>query len=149
MIAPASGCDGWRNSSRVNCRGTSTANAAARNSPAVAGQRRAMTQLMVVPIRDKGDAVVIVSLHDGEPLIGYVAKATLKDYFQRDLTNCHGLLLVRSNLQLFEMLLAAKSKRMGRAEGAMPCVEITLTDVLNSRCFLSGESVQSAPATAS
>jgi len=108
-----------------------------------------MTQLMVVPIRDKGDAVVIVSLHDGEPLIGFVANATLRDYFRRDLANCHGLQIVRCNLQLFEMLLAAKSKRIRRAEGAMPCIEITLRDVLNSRCLLSGESVQSAPAIAS
>ena len=56
----------------------------------------AMTQLMVVPIRDKGDAVLIVSLHDGEPVIGYVTNATLRDYFQHDLTNCDGLLLVKS-----------------------------------------------------
>src|SRR5258708_25530670 len=111
----------------------------------LAGQGRAMTQLMIVPIRDKGDAVVIVSLHDGEPLIGYVAKATLQDYFRRDLTNCHGLQVVRSNLQLFEMLLAAKSKRIER-EGSMPCIEITLMDVLSSCCLLRGESMQSGHA---
>jgi hypothetical protein len=108
----------------------------------LAQRRRAMTQLMVVPIRDKGDAILIVSLHDGEPLIGYVAKTTLRDYFQRDLTNCHCWLVVRANLQLFEMLLAAKSKRIKR-EGSMLCIEITLMDVLSSRRLLSGESVQS------
>jgi hypothetical protein len=112
------------------------------NSPMLAQRRRAMTQLMVVPIRDKGDAILIVSLHDGEPLIGYVAKTTLRDYFQRDLTNCHCWLFVRANLQLFEMLLAAKSKRIKR-EGSMLCIEITLMDVLSSRRLLSGESVQS------
>jgi hypothetical protein len=119
------------------------ANAAGSHSPARASQRRAMTQLMVLPIRDKGDAVLIVSLHDGEPLIGYVAKATLRDYFERDLTNCHGLLAVRSNLEFFEMLLAAKSKRTGRAEGSMPCIEITLMDVLGGRCLLSWDWMQS------
>jgi hypothetical protein len=91
-----------------------------------------MTQLMVVPIRDKGDAVLIVSLQDGEPVIGYVTNATLRDYFQHDLTNCDGLLLVKSNLQSFETMLAAKSKGIGRAAGAMPLVEIALADVRNS-----------------
>lgn len=120
------------------------ANAAGSHSPALTSQRRAMTQLMVVPIRHRGDAVLIVSVHDGEPLIGYVAKATLRDYFQHDLTNCRGLGIVRANLQLFEMLLAAKSKRIER-QASMPCIEITLMDVLSSRCLLSGDSGQATP----
>ena len=97
-----------------------------------------MTQLMVVPIRDEGDAVLIVSLHDGAPLIGYVTRATLEDYFQYELTSCDGFLLVKSNLQSFEIMLAAKSKSSERAPGSIPCIEMTLSDMRNSGCALSG-----------
>jgi hypothetical protein len=111
-----------------------------------------MAQLMVVPIRDKGDAVLIVSLRDDEPLIGYVTRAALEDYFQRDLTNCDAILLVQCNFQSFEIMLAAKSmlaiKSMGceRAQGSRPCIEMTLSDMRSNGCLLSGEALKSARA---
>jgi hypothetical protein len=55
-----------------------------------------MAQLMVVPIREKGHAVLLVSLYGGEPLLGYVTKATLEEYLQHHLTSCDGLLLVNT-----------------------------------------------------
>ncbi len=100
-----------------------------------------MTQLMVVPIRDKGDAVLIVSLHDGEPLMGYVTTATLEGYFQRPLTGCDAFLLVKCNLQSFETMLATKSKGCERVQG-LRCraSEMTLSDMRDkSGCPLSGE----------
>ena len=87
---------------------------------------------MVVPIRDKGDSIVIVALNNGEPVMGYVTKATLDDYFRNDITTCEGLRVVRSNLQAFETIVAAKSDALGGSEGRMICVEMTLSDLQNS-----------------
>ena len=88
-----------------------------------------MSQLMVVPIREKGDCVVIVALHDGEPLMGYVTKDTLDHYYQDDLTICEYFQLVGSNLESFVTVLATKSENTGRSQGRFACLEITLCDL--------------------
>jgi hypothetical protein len=88
-----------------------------------------MSQLMVVPIRDKGDCVLIVGFHDGEPLMGYVTKDTLDHYFQDDLTICEYFRLVRSNLESFETKLAVKSENTRRSQGPFACLEMTLSDL--------------------
>jgi len=70
------------------------------------GQRGGtMTQLMVVPIRDKGDCILVVALNNGRPLMGYVAKATLDEYFACHFTSRDGVRLVRSNLERLKSCL--------------------------------------------
>jgi hypothetical protein len=88
-----------------------------------------MAQLMVVPIHEKGDAVLVITLHESEVLVGYVTMATLRDAFGHSLAVCDGLLLVESNLPALAPILALKSKDHASAKGLTPCVEVTFSDI--------------------
>jgi hypothetical protein len=88
-----------------------------------------MAQLMIVPIHEKGDAVLVITLHESNVLVGYVTMATLRDAFGQSLAVCDGLLLVESNLLALAPILASKSKDHVPEKGLTPCVEVTFSDI--------------------
>ena len=46
-----------------------------------------MARLMAMPIRDKGDAILIVTVQASVVLMGFVTEATLANFFQQPASN--------------------------------------------------------------
>jgi hypothetical protein len=87
------------------------------------------TSLMIVPIRDKGDAVLIISWSGSRSIFGYVTRSTLQAWFDRPLTMCDCRLLVETNLHVIEPILRARSQAEEVAAELIPLIEITDSDL--------------------
>jgi len=81
---------------------------------------------MIVPILDKGDAVLIVSGRGGQPIVGYITPSTLEHACKRKLSVCAWRRIVQFNLSLFEESLV---RRFNPCQPANKCVEITILDL--------------------
>jgi hypothetical protein len=82
-----------------------------------------MARLFVLPIRDRGDSVVIVTHCEGVPLMGFVARSTLEGFFKRSASMCQCVAFVQRNLPRFEQILLRKTTGARSAETMIVCVE--------------------------
>jgi hypothetical protein len=88
-----------------------------------------MARLIVLPIQDRGDAVVIVTRHTNIELIGFVARNALRAFFSDIPSMCDSMSFVERNLPRIERILLRKSLQEQASEGQIPCVEITAVDL--------------------
>jgi hypothetical protein len=91
-----------------------------------------MTHLMAVPICNKGDAILIVSVQASAVLMGFVTEATLANFFHRPPQTCECLAFVDRHLPSFEKILECKSKAEAYVDPSLACVEIAVADLDNS-----------------
>ena len=84
---------------------------------------------MIVPILNKGDAVLIVSGRGTQTIVGYITGSTLERICKRKLPICAWRSIVQSNLPLFEEALFRSFSPCRRADKSMACVEITNLDL--------------------
>ena len=91
---------------------------------------------MVVSIRNRGDAVLIVTRHAGTDLMGYVARSVLKGFFWNNPSMCDCISFVDLNLTLVEQIMLRKTFQTGFGEGQMPCVEITEGDLAEAAAHI-------------
>jgi hypothetical protein len=95
--------------------------------------RRFMARLMIVPIRKRGDSVLILSCHAETELIGFVAQTTLAQVLHHKPPMHECMSLVQRHLKEIEPILLRKSQSVDRHgdSGAeiTPCVEITTADL--------------------
>jgi hypothetical protein len=87
-----------------------------------------MANLMIIRVRDEGEAVLIVT-HDGTTLLGFVTQTTLGDFLGRPLSIGECLSFVERNIKSFETILASKSGREIYIDASIACVEIDATDL--------------------
>jgi hypothetical protein len=88
-----------------------------------------MARLLAVPIRDKGDAVLIVSSSSGAIVFGFVTATTLREHFPHSPTICECMAFVELNLALFEQILLRKSGAEANPFRTLGCVEIEASDL--------------------
>jgi hypothetical protein len=88
-----------------------------------------MARLMAIPIRDKGDAVLIVTNREGVILMGFVAETTLRQLFELPPTMRQCITFVEQHLESFERVLLRKSMAASYVDGSLACVEIELADL--------------------
>ena len=91
-----------------------------------------MALLMVVPIRDRGDSVLIVANSSGNTFTGFVAGVSLESYFQQKPSMCECVSFVKSHLASIEKILSKKAKHEPRNDQLTPCIEITTDDLDNA-----------------
>jgi hypothetical protein len=91
-----------------------------------------MARLMVVPIQNRGDAVLIFTRHANIELIGFVTRTTLHGFFKDSASMCDCMYFVERNLPTIEQILLRKSLQEQASEGQTPCVEITAADFAGS-----------------
>ena len=84
-----------------------------------------MARLMVVPIRNRGHAVLIVTRYADIELIGFVARTALRGFFQDNPSMCNCMSFVELNLPTIEQILLRKTLQDEVSEEQMLCVEIT------------------------
>jgi hypothetical protein len=87
------------------------------------------TTLMIVPIHDKGDAVLIISWDDDRPMLGYVTRSTLQACVGRPLTMCDCWRLVETRLPHIEPILRARSRAAQNVAERVPLIEVTEADL--------------------
>jgi hypothetical protein len=88
-----------------------------------------MARLMVVPIRNRGDSVLIITRHADVELIGFVARTTLRGLLKDNPSMCDCVSFVERSLPMMERILARKSLQDASGEGETPCIEITAADL--------------------
>jgi hypothetical protein len=90
-----------------------------------------MARLMSVPIRKRGDAVLILSRDAANEteLIGFVAASTPSGFFEHKPSMCECISLVEQNLPAIEKFLLAKSGPSRNTDGSTACVEVTAFDL--------------------
>jgi hypothetical protein len=88
-----------------------------------------MARLMTIPIRDKGEAVLIVSFSAGVILMGFVTVTTLRDFFRHPPSTCECRAFVEQHLPAFEEALFGKSTAAAYADETLTCVEIEASDL--------------------
>jgi hypothetical protein len=91
------------------------------------------TRLIVAPIREKGDAIVIIAWQGMTPMLGYVTQATLQECVGGRLSMCDCRRLVETNLPAIELILRAKvlqaeSAAKARSPELLACIEVTGAD---------------------
>jgi hypothetical protein len=85
---------------------------------------------MVVPIEDKGDAILIVTRNaGGAALMGFVAASTLGELLEQPLSACECMAVVERHLRSFEHVLLRKSIQQAYVEQSIACVEIETGDL--------------------
>ena len=91
---------------------------------------------MIVPIRKRGDTVLIVTHHAATELSGFVAQSTLSGllHYKPPMHDC--MLFVQRHLPAFERILLRKSDLAGTGEDYVPCVEITSADLTQEKLNL-------------
>lgn len=88
-----------------------------------------MARLMVVPIRNQGDSVLIITRHADVELIGFVARTTLRGLLKDNPSMCDCISFVWESLPMMERILLRKSLQDKNREGEIPCIEITAADL--------------------
>jgi hypothetical protein len=91
-----------------------------------------MTRLMAVPICNKGDAILIVSVQASAVLMGFVTEATLANFFHRPPQTCECLAFVDRHLPWVEKILERKSRAEANVDPYLACIEIAGADLDNS-----------------
>jgi hypothetical protein len=96
------------------------------------------TRLIVAPIRDKGDAIVIIAWQGTTPMLGYVTQASIRECIGRPLSMCDCRRLVEASLPAIERVMHGKilqakilqTKSAAKAGSAefLPCIEVTGAD---------------------
>jgi hypothetical protein len=89
-----------------------------------------MARLMVVPIRNRGDSVLIITRHADVELIGFVARSTLHGLLKDNPSMCDCISFVERNLPVMERILMRKALQDASGKGGTPCVEITSADLV-------------------
>jgi hypothetical protein len=89
-----------------------------------------MARLMVVPIRNRGDSVLIITRHADVELIGFVARTTLRGLLNDNPSMCDCVSFVETSLPMMERILMRKSLQDASGKGETPCVEITAADLV-------------------
>jgi hypothetical protein len=90
-----------------------------------------MAQLLCIPIRDRGHAVLIISRGGQSILMGFVAQETLAHVVDHEMTSCECVNFVQRHLPLFEGILRRKSESQALADPPLTCVEIEVADLLS------------------
>ena len=93
-----------------------------------------MARLMVVPIRNRGDSVLILTHRGDVELVGFITRRTLSEILgpsssDRSLSNCQCVSIVERNLGFIERILFQKTQQARSADGSIPCVEICSGDL--------------------
>ena len=88
-----------------------------------------MARLMVVSIRNRGDAVLIITRHANIDLIGYVARSVLSNFFPNHPSMCNCMSFVELNLPKIEQILLRTTLKGESSAGQMLCVELTADDL--------------------
>ena len=88
-----------------------------------------MARLMTIPLPDRGDAVLIVTDQAGVMLMGFVAAATLSEFFAQPLSTPECIVCVEQHLEPLEKILLRKSLSDAYFHEAIECVEITVADL--------------------
>jgi hypothetical protein len=91
-----------------------------------------MARLMVIPLEDKGDAILIVSRHAESAVVGFVCEATIAGLFEHRLSTAECVAFVERHMQTFERILVQKSGEEIFVDDALACVEITDRDLIRS-----------------
>jgi hypothetical protein len=91
-----------------------------------------MARLMAIPIRDKGDAVLIVTNCAGVILMGFVAETTLGPFFECPPTMGQCIAFVERHLPSFEHVLLHKSMATTYSDGSIACVEVEHADLVGA-----------------
>jgi hypothetical protein len=89
-----------------------------------------MARLMVVPIRNRGDSVLIITRHADVELIGFVARTTLRSLLKDNPSMCDCISFVERSLPMMEPILMRKSLQDTSGKGETPCAEITAADLV-------------------
>jgi hypothetical protein len=98
---------------------------------AVACKDAAMARLMIVPIEDRGDAVLVFTRYAETELVGFILLSTLATLFEHAPRDCDCIELIRRNLPRLEAVLLRKRRENGDTQGVIPCVELTGADLPN------------------
>jgi len=91
-----------------------------------------MAHLMAIPIRDKGDAVLIVTNCAGRVLMGFVAETTLEPFFDSSPTTSQCIEFVKQRLPAFERVLLKKSMAGAYCDDSIACVEVEHADLVGA-----------------
>jgi hypothetical protein len=91
-----------------------------------------MAQLMAIPIRDDGHAVLIITNCEGVILMGFVQQATLGAFFGEPPTMCQCMDFVKAHLAKIERVLLHKSTTGPSCDEAIACVEIELVELVGA-----------------
>jgi hypothetical protein len=86
-----------------------------------------MARLMIVPIRNRGDSVLILAHHGETTIIGFIAQTTLSTFFRARPSMCECVSFVERNLEHVEAIL--QRKQDNDAQHPSQCVEITAADL--------------------
>ena len=88
-----------------------------------------MARLLAVPIRDRGDSVLIVSNCSGVVLLGFVPETALQPFFETTPSTDECLDFVDRHLAWFEQVLEQKSRDGHFCDEQIVCVEIVPADL--------------------
>jgi hypothetical protein len=91
-----------------------------------------MARLMIVPIRNRGDSVLILSHHGDTTITGFIAQTTLSAFFRERPSMCECVSFVERNLKPIEAILSRKLEHDSSSGCAPQCVEITNADLARS-----------------
>ena len=88
-----------------------------------------MARLMAIPLPHRGDAVLIVTDQADVMLMGFVAAATLSEFFELPFSTSECFACVEQHLESLEGILLQKSLGDAYFDESIECVEITLADL--------------------
>jgi hypothetical protein len=91
-----------------------------------------MARVMAIPMKDHGQAVLIVTRDGSATLMGFVAVAALCACVKYPLSTCECVALVERHLTLFETILIRKSSEGAFVGSSIACVEIEPADLADS-----------------
>jgi hypothetical protein len=89
-----------------------------------------MARLMVVPIRNRGDSVLVLSHRGGTAISGFVAQTTMAAFLRDKPSMCECVSFVKRNLERVEAILQQKQGNEPGGEQPSQCVEITEADLV-------------------
>jgi hypothetical protein len=87
-----------------------------------------MARLMVAPIRNRGDSILIVTHHAGRELIGFIARTTLAAFFRGTPSIGDCMSFVERNLDVIELTLLTHSE-VDDEDDSLRCVELALPEL--------------------
>jgi hypothetical protein len=87
-----------------------------------------MARLMVVPIRNRGDSILIVTHQCGRELTGFITRTTLAAFFRGTPSICDCMSFVEQNLDVIELTLLTHSE-LDEEYGSARCIELALPEL--------------------
>ena len=88
-----------------------------------------MAQLMVVPIKDRGDAVLMIGRYRDNIVIGFVLQKTLVEYWCSAAPILECVSFVERHVPDFEEAIHRISRVTITDSDLIPCVEVTLAEL--------------------